>query len=141
MTNLSNESYIVKYTEGCHMSIYDNDSSVLFYSSLDYLQEEEIIYSKNKNFIVLKHASLFDGEIIEYINNFKDKNKVKIQMCHHIKNIETGLEYLADSEFMGTIRNIITSKSCDGDTQYKIIIEFISYKLFTNLQEVNIRRI
>jgi len=105
-----------------------------FVVPLNAMQEDKIIYTDKKNYIVLRHAFV-DLSMFAKLSKMHD-NKIKLVNCNHIDMLEDGEFGLISSSFTScNLKYVSWENDCESFSSCKIVIEFDNMDAFRKIEK------
>ena len=106
-----------------------------FIVPLNYMNSDKIIKSRNKTFLVLRHAIIEDFDFLNFAMNTKEKILMDVNANHIVMNIEDGIEHIGESKFVGELMYMSLEQVVHEINGYKIIIELNEIALFCKIKD------
>jgi hypothetical protein len=116
--------YVIKGVGNYQLCITKDNNNPSFVVPLNYIQEDRIIKSKSKQFLVLRHVIVEDIDFINFVANTTNDILFNIYSNHKlIKVSDDYTEYRGESNFKGKLVYMNIEQNIDSYSTYKIIIE------------------
>lgn len=126
------EKYVIKGVGNYQLCVKKENGGHTFIVPLNYIQEDKIIKSKNKQFLVLRHALIEDIDFINFVMNIRNEIIFDINANHEMlcdNNICHG-----ESKFVGSLVYIALEHEYRSAGTYKIVIELTESNLMYKIK-------
>jgi len=132
------EKYVIKGVGNYQLCAIKKNGSYSFIVPLNYIQEDKIIKSKNKQFLVLRHAIIKDVDFINFAMN--NRNEIIFDINANHKILYDNNNYHGESKFKGNLIYMSLENECQSAGTYKIVIELSETNLMCQInKDINIK--
>ena len=132
------DKYVINGVGNYQLCVKKENGGHSFIIPLNYIQEDKIIKSKNKQFLVLRHAIIEDVDFINFAMNNRDKIIFDINANHKI--LYDNNNYHGESKFKGNLIYMSLEHECQSVGIYKIVIELSEINLMCQINKnINIK--
>jgi len=129
------DKYVINGVGNYQLCVKKENGGHSFIIPLNYIQEDKIIKSKNKQFLVLRHAIIEDVDFINFAMNNRDEIIFDINANHRLQSIFDNKDCVGESRFVGSLVYMVLEHECQSAGTYKIVIELSESNLMYKIKE------
>lgn len=134
MVKNDNENKFVIHGVGNYQLCF-RDSKLIV--PLNEIREDKIIKSKNKTFLVIRHATI-EKDIVNAMFNLEENASLHINANHEMYNINNNEKYRTSSCFKNAIMKYVALENrCAEVSDFILVFELLSYiEMFNDGMEI-----
>lgn len=134
------EKYVIKGVGNYQLCVVKENGNPPFVIPLNYMCEDKIIKTKEKQFLVLRHVFIEDIDFINYTMNNRNRITFEIFANHRIQNGFDNKDYIGESKFKGYLVYMSLEHECRSVGTYKIVIELSESNILHQIiEDIKIR--
>lgn len=131
------DKYVIKGVGNYQLCVVKSNGNHSFVVPLNYIQEDKIIKSKSKQFLVLRHVVIEDIKFINYAINSTNEIVFNVYSNHELIKLDNeNIKYRGESNFKGKLVYMVLEQNMNSYATYKIVIELSKTNFLNSIKEV-----